>query len=101
MVFHSDIDQHPFYHDLASPRPYTFLRVYETHKSESCYRVTLGCEQRGSEAGWCNWSFRDGGLLSYFITRIPLHFRAARKRANKNGWCKNEEDDLEDVNGFG
>lgn len=72
----------PFYHDLAAPRPYTFLRVYETHKSKSCYRVTSGCEQRGSEAGWCNWSFQDGSLLSYVITRIPLHFQAASKRAN-------------------
>lgn len=86
----------PFYHDLAPPRPYTFLRVYETHKSESCYWVTLGCEQWGSEAarqggravGWCNWSFWDGGLLSFSITRIPLHFWAARKRTDKNDRVK-------------
>lgn len=87
MVFHSYWSA-PFYHDLAPPRPYTFLRVYETHKSESCYRVTLGCEQRGSEVRWCNWSFWDGGLLSYFITRIPLHFQAAGKRTDKTDGVK-------------
>lgn len=75
----------PFYHDLAPPRPYTFLRVYETHKSESCYRVTLGWEQWGREEGWCNWSFWDGRILSFFVTRIPLHFRAARRWTEKTG----------------
>ena len=83
----------PFYHDLAPPRPYTFLRVYETHKSESCYGVTLSCEQQGSQAGWCNWSFWDGGLHSYFITRIPLQFWAAGKRTDNSCGGKTEEGD--------
>lgn len=65
-----------FYHDLAPPRPYTFFRVYETHKSESCYSHTGPVS---SEAGRHNWSFRDGGPLSYFITRIPLPPWAARR----------------------
>ena len=32
MAFHSDIDQGP-YHDLVLPGLYTFLRLYEAHKS--------------------------------------------------------------------
>lgn len=84
MVFHSDIDQPVFYHDLAPPRPYTFLRVYETHKSESCSRITLSSRSSVAERkrGRGNGIIGLSGMVILFAG-IPLHFCTAGKWMEK------------------
>lgn len=68
MVFHSDIDQDPS-GDLAHWGPYTFLKAYESHKSEACKGRMAACSVvrffQGS--GWGEGT-REAQTASHFHT---------------------------------